>query len=66
MNETITTFWKELSDENKSMVKAIALAAVVIYVLLQLATLFIPLSITAGAVYWAYITFIDQNPKILK
>ncbi len=58
--------WQNLSDENKSLVKGIALAALGLYVLLQLATLFLPLAITAGIGYWAYKAFIDKNPKVFK
>ena len=58
--------WQNLSDENKSLVKGIALAAFGLYVLLQLATLFLPLAITAGIGYWAYKAFIDKNPKVFK
>ncbi len=57
--------WQNLSDENKSLVKGTTLAAFGLYVLLQLATLFLPLVITAGISYWVYKTFIDKNPKIL-
>ena len=58
--------WQNLSDENKSFVKGIALAAFGLYVLLQLATLFLPLAITAGIGYWAYKAFIDKNSKVFK
>ena len=57
--------WQNLSDENKSLVKGTALAALGLYVLLQLATLFMPLIITAGISYWAYKAFVDKNPKVL-
>ena len=57
--------WQALSDENKSLVKGTTLAALGLYVLLQLATLFLPLAITAGISYWAYKVFIDKNPKVL-
>ena len=57
--------WQNLSDENKSLVRGTALAALGLYVLLQLATLFVPLAIAAGISYWAYKAFIDKNPKIL-
>ena len=57
--------WENLSDENKSLVKGTALAALGLYVLLQLATFFLPLAITVGISYWAYKAFIDKNPKIL-
>jgi len=66
MYQSVLAFWKELSPDNKSLAKGIAGASVALYVLLQLVTLFIPLAITAGAGYWAYKTFIDQNPKPLK
>ena len=58
--------WQNLSNENKALVKGIAIAAFCLYVLLQLATLFLPLAITAGIGYWAYKAFIDKNPKVLK
>ena len=66
MYQSILTFWKELSPENKSLAKGIAGASIALYVLLQLASLFLPLVITAGAGYWAYKKFIDQNPRPLK
>ncbi|WP_320667477.1 hypothetical protein [Prochlorococcus sp. MIT 1307] len=59
-------FWQNLSDENKSLVKGIALAAFGLYVLLQLATLLLPMAIIAGIGYWAYKAFIDKNPKVFK
>ena len=59
-------FWQNLSDENKSLLKGTAIAALGLYVLLQLATLFLPLAITAGIGYWAYKAFIDKNPKVFK
>ncbi len=58
--------WQNLSEENKSLVKGILIAALGLYVLLQLATLFLPLAIAAGIGYWAYKTFVDKNPKVLK
>ena len=58
--------WQNLSDENKSLVKGTALAALGLYVLLQLATLFLPVAIIAGISYWAYKAFIDNNPKVFK
>jgi len=57
--------WQTLSDDNKSLVKGIAFAALGLYVLLQLATLFLPLAIIAIISYWAYKIFVDKNPKIL-
>ena len=57
--------WQNLSEDNKSLVKGTALAALGLYVLLQLATLFLPLAIIAGISYWAYKAFIDKNPKVL-
>ena len=58
--------WQNLSEENKSLVKGTAFAALGLYVLLQLATLFLPLAITAGIGYWTYKAFIDKNPKVFK
>ena len=57
--------WKNLSDDNKSLTKGILLASLGLYVLLQLAALFLPLVITAGIGYWAYKAFVDKNPKVL-
>tara|TARA_B100000029_G_scaffold419969_1_gene425675 strand:- start:282 stop:479 length:198 start_codon:yes stop_codon:yes gene_type:complete len=58
--------WQNLSEENKSLVKGTAFAALGLYVLLQLATLFLPFAITTVIGYWAYKAFIDTNPKVLK
>ena len=58
--------WQDLSDKNKLLVKGIVLASLGLYVLLQIATLFLPLAITAGIGYWAYKAFIDKNPKVCK
>ena len=66
MLESIVASWKELSEDNKSLAKGVGLASIGLYVLLQLATLFIPLVITASAGYWAYKTFIEKNPRPLK
>jgi len=66
MLESIVAFWKELSEDNKSLLKGIGLAALALYILLQVATLFIPIAITVAAGYWAYKTFIDKNPRPLK
>ena len=57
--------WQNLSNDNKSLVKGTALAAIGLYVLLQLLTLLLPLAITAGISYWAYKAFVDKNPKVL-
>ena len=57
--------WQNLSNDNKSLVKGTALAAIGLYVLLQLLTLLLPLAITAAISYWAYKAFVDKNPKVL-
>ena len=57
--------WQNLSNDNKFLVKGTALAAIGLYVLLQLLTLLLPLAITAGISYWAYKAFVDKNPKVL-
>ena len=57
--------WQNLSNDNKSLVKGTALAAIGLYVLLQLLTLLLPLAITAGISYWAYKAFVDKNPRVL-
>ena len=62
----LTKLWETLSDENKLLIKGTAFAAFGLYILLQLATLFLPLAITADISYWAYKAFIDKNPKVLK
>ena len=58
--------WPTLSDEKKLLIKGTAFAALGLYVLLQLVSLFLPLAITAGIVYWVYKAFLDTNPKVYK
>ena len=57
--------WQNLSDENKSLVRKIGVAALGLYVLLQLVNLFLPLVITAAIAIWAYKEFVDNNSKVL-
>ncbi len=57
--------WQSLSDDNRTLIKGIGVAALGLYVLLQLATLFLPLAVTAGIGYWAYKEFIDNHSKVL-
>ena len=54
MNEKIITFWKELSEENESIVKGFTLAALGNYVHAKLETINIPLAISGAAGYWEY------------
>ena len=61
-----TKLWQNLSEDNKLLVKEISLAALGLYVLLQLATLFLPIAITTCIGYWAYKVFINKNPKVFK
>ena len=62
----LTKLWQTFSEENKLLLKGTVFAALGLYILLQLATLILPLAIISGFSYWTYKVFIDKNPKIFK
>ncbi len=55
--------WQSLSDENKSLAKKISIAALGLYVLLQLVQLFLPLLIFAAIGFWAFQQLIEKKDK---
>ena len=60
-----TKLWKSLSDENKSLVRKICVAAIALYVLLQLVTLFIPLAVAFLILFYSYqVLFGDKLKKL--
>ena len=59
-------FWQNMSDEGKLVAKQIGLAAIGLYVLMQLLGFLIPILLIGAFGYWLYKIFFDPNPKILK
>ena len=66
MIESIQTLWKELTDDNKLLVKQIGVAAIALYIALQLISVVLPIAVTSISCYWVYKNLVNKNPKIMK
>ena len=66
MVEKITSYWQELTDENKLLIKQIGIASVALYVVFQLVGFLIPIVITGYACYWVYKNVLTENPRVMK
>lgn len=66
MLESLLSLWQKQTDENKSLVKRIAMASIAVYVVLQLLSFILPIALAIGLGIWIYKGLIDKNPKILR
>ena len=66
MVEKITSYWQELTDENKLLIKQIGIASVALYVVFQLVGFLLPVVITGYACYWVYKNVLTENPRVMK
>ena len=66
MIELIQNQWKEMTDDNKLLVKQIGVAAITLYVALQLISLLLPIAITLISGHWIYKSLAKKNPKIMR
>ena len=66
MVEKITSYWQELTDENKLLIKQIGIASVALYVVFQLVAFLLPVVITGYACYWAYKNVLTENSRVKK
>ena len=66
MVEKITSYWQELTDENKLLIKQIGIASVALYFVFQLVGFLLPVVITGYACYWVYKNVLTENPRVMK
>ena len=66
MVKKITSYWQELTDENKLLIKQIGIASVALYVVFQLVGFLLPVVITGYACYWVYKNVLTENPRVMK
>ena len=66
MVEKITSYWQELTDENKLLIKQIGIASVALYVVFQLVGFLLPVVITGYACYWVFKNVLTENPRLMK
>ncbi len=66
MVEKITSYWQELTDENRLLIKQIGIASVALYVVFQLVGFLLPVVITGYACYWVYKNVLTENPRVVK
>ena len=66
MVEKITSYWQELTDENKLLIKQIGIASVALYVVFQLVGFLLPVVITGYSCYWVYKNVLIENPRVMK
>ena len=66
MVEKITSYWQELTDENRMLIKQIGIASVALYVVFQLVGFLLPVVITGYACYWVYKNVLTENPRVMK
>tara|TARA_Y100001968_G_C19428412_1_gene755691 strand:- start:1991 stop:2185 length:195 start_codon:yes stop_codon:yes gene_type:complete len=58
--------WQDIPEDVKLLLKKLAIAALALYVVLQLVGLFFPIVFTAFVIYFVYNKYIEPNPNILK
>ena len=66
MVENITSYWQELTDENKLLIKQIGIGSVALYVVFQLVGFLLPVVINGYACYWVYKNVLTENPRVMK
>ena len=66
MVEKVTSYWQDLADENKLLIKQIGIASVALYVVFQLVGFLLPVVITGYACYWVYKNVLTENPIVMK
>ena len=66
MVKKITSYWQELTDENRLLIKQIGIASVALYVVIQLVGFLLPVVITGYACYWVYKNVLTENPRVMK
>ena len=66
MVEKITSYWQELTDDNRLLIKQIGIASVALYAVSQLVGFLFPIAITGYAYYWVYKNVLTENPKVMK
>ena len=66
MVEKITSYWQDLTDENRLLIKRIGIASVVLYVVFQLVGFLLPVVITGYACYLVYKNVLTENPRVMK
>ena len=66
MVKQITSYWQELTDGNRLLIKQIGIASVALYVLFQLVGFLLPIAITGYAGYWVYKNVLTENPRVMK
>ena len=66
MVEKITSYWQELKNENRLLIKQIGIASVALYVVFQLVGFLLPVAITGYACYWVYKNVLTENPRVIK
>tara|TARA_B100001250_G_scaffold317316_1_gene279767 strand:- start:182 stop:382 length:201 start_codon:yes stop_codon:yes gene_type:complete len=66
MVEKVTSYWQDLADENKLLIKQIGIASVALYVVFQLVGFLLPVVITGYACYWVYKNVLTENPRVMK
>ena len=66
MVEKVTSYWQELTDENKLLIKLIGIASVALYVVFQLVGFLLPIAIAGYACYWVYKNVLTENPRVMK
>ncbi len=59
-------YWQNMAEDKKLLIKKIAIAAIGLYVLVQLVGFLLPIAIFLSIGYWGYKSFIDQNPRVLR
>ena len=66
MVEKITSYWQELTDDNRLLIKQLGIASVALYVVSQLVGFLLPLAITGYVCYWVYKNVLTENPRVMK
>ena len=66
MVEKITSYWQELTDENKLLIKQIGIASVALYVIFELVAFLLPLVIAGYACCWVFKKVLTENPRVMK
>ena len=66
MVKKITSYWQELTDNNRLLIKQIGVASVALYAVFQLVGLLLPVAITGYTGYWVYKNVLTDNPRVMK
>ena len=65
MFESITTFWQNMTDEKKLLVRQLAIAALALHIVIQLIGFLLPIIFTAVIIFWVYKNILNKNPRIM-